>query len=73
MKTYYGLLRVARCTLTAEEQKQLERCEAIPPSVRQLVEARMSSLRTEIIVKQQEFDEMEKYLNGLYEPDDIPF
>ena len=73
MNTYYSLLRKAKIDLTEDEKKQLEKCEAIPPSVRQIVEARVNTLRTEIIVKQQEFDELNDYLNGLYEPNGIPF
>ena len=80
MKTYYELLKIPPRDLTDEERKQLNRCNAIPPSVRKIIEARRSQLQEKILSEEQplaelikterEMDELWDYLNGAYVPEE---
>lgn len=70
MKTYYDLLKIPPKELTDEEREQLNRCKAIPPSVRAMVEARRSQLQATLIKEQLESQELWEFLNGIYVPEE---
>lgn len=70
MKTYYDLLKIPPDELTDDERKQLNRCNAIPPSVRTIVEARRAQLRAKLIEEEREASELWEFLNGIYVPEE---
>lgn len=66
--TYYELLKKDKCKLTYDEREQLKRCQNIPSSVRQTMEAKMTELGQEVIKLEKDYDEIFDFLNGLYVP-----
>lgn len=70
---YYQLLKRPVEDLSAEEQKQLERASAIPPSVRQILEAKVTELRGDLRKIEEELDEINDFLNGYEYETKVPF
>ena len=70
---YYQLLKRPVEGLSAEEQKQLERASAIPPTVRQILEAKVTELRGDLRKIEEEIDEITDFLNGFEYEEKVPF
>ena len=70
---YYQLLKKPVEDLNAEEKKQLERASAIPPSVRRILEAKVTELRGELRKIEEEIDEINDFLNGFEYETKVPF
>lgn len=70
---YYQLLKRPVEDLSAEEQKQLERASAIPPTVRQILEAKVTELRGDLRKIEEEIDEITDFLNGFEYEEKVPF
>ena len=68
---YYQLLK--RPDLSAEEQKQLERASAIPPTARKVLEAKVTELRVDLRKIEEEIDEISDFLNGYEYEEKVPF
>lgn len=70
---YYQLLKRPVEDLSADEQKQLERASAIPPTVRQILEAKATELRMDVRKIEEELDEINDFLNGYEYETKVPF
>ena len=71
--TYYQLLKKPAEDLTADERKQLERATAIPPSVRMILEGKVTELHNDVRKIEEEIDEISDFLNGYEYESKIPF
>ena len=71
--TYYQLLKKPVEDLTEDERKQLDKASSIPPSVRTTMEAKVTELRNQLRVIEEQLDEINDFLNGYEYDPKIPF